>query len=120
MRAFLAGEFRRFGNTCRWSSAGWRAAWASEKSLRQWTLVNIVSGLLACVLDLSAGERAVILGLGLLILAAELFNTAIETAVDLISPGPDPRAGKAKDCASAGVALVAIAGAVAWLVVVLG
>lgn len=120
LREFLAGEARRLANTCRWSWAGWRAAWASEKSLRQWTLVNLVSAALALALDLSAGERAVILGLGLLILAAELFNTAIETAVDMIAPGPDSRAAKAKDCGSAGVALVAIAGGVAWLAILLG
>jgi len=120
LRGFLAGEVRRFANTCRWSWAGWRAAWASEKSLRQWTLVNLVSAALALRLDLGAGERAVILGLGLLILAAELFNTAIETAIDMIAPGPDPRAEKAKDCGSAGVALCAIAGGLAWLVILLG
>lgn len=120
LREFLAGEARRFANTCRWSWAGWRAAWASEKSLRQWTLVNLVSAGLAVTLDLSAGERAIILGLGLLILAAELFNTAIETTVDMIAPAPDSRAAKAKDCGSAAVALTAIAGGVAWAAIVLG
>ena len=120
MRELPAGEIRRFANTCIWSLQGWRAAWASEKSLRQWTLVNLLSATLAFTLDLTSGERALIVALGLVVLAAELLNTAIEEVEDLVSPGPHPRAGKAKDCGSAGVALAALAGGAAWVVILLG
>ena len=65
-------------------------------------------------------QRALILALGLVILAAELLNTAIEEIVDHISPGHHPFAKKAKDCGSAGVALAALAGGVAWLVILIG
>lgn len=119
MQVYLRGQFRRFVNTCVWSLDGWRAAWQSEMSLRQWTVVNILSAMLAFALDLSAGERALILALGLLILAAELFNTAIEEIVDHVMPATHPFAKKAKDCGSAAVAMVAIAGGVAWLIVLL-
>ena len=70
MRDMLAAEARRFWNTCVWSLDGWRAAWASEKTLRQWTLVNVLSAALAFSLDLTAGERALLLALGLLVLLA--------------------------------------------------
>lgn len=112
-------ELRRLGRTSVWSWNGFRAAWASEKSLRQWALVNLLSAALAFALDLGAGERALILALGLLVLAAELFNSAIEAVVDLVSPEHHPLAGKAKDCGSAGVALTALAGGVAWAVILL-
>jgi diacylglycerol kinase (ATP) len=120
MRAILMAELRRFGNTATWSWQGWRAAWVTEKSLRQWTVVNLLSAGLAFCLDLSSGERALILALGLLVLAAELLNTALEEIVDLVTTEQHPRAGKAKDCGSAAVALTAIAGGVAWLVVLIG
>lgn len=120
MREFLAAEGRRFWNTCVWSWQGWAAAWASEKTLRQWTLVNILSAALAFAVEMTAGERALILALGLLVLAAELMNTGLEEVVDYISKDTDPRAKKAKDCGSAAVALTAIAGGVAWLVVLVG
>jgi diacylglycerol kinase (ATP) len=85
---------RRVWNTCLWSWQGWAAAWASEKTLRQWTIVNALSvGLSFCV-DLSPAERAVIWGFGLLILAAELMNTGLEEVVDYISTATDPRAKK--------------------------
>jgi diacylglycerol kinase (ATP) len=120
MRAWLAAEGRRLANTCIWSWAGWRAAWASEKTLRQWTLANVFSASLALWLPLGTAERALILALGLLLLAAELMNTAVETVVNQLSPEPHPLAGKAKDCASAAVALTAIAAGVAWMVVLWG
>lgn len=113
-------ELRRVCNTVLWSWQGWRAAWASEKSLRQWSVVNLGSAALAFAIELTPGERALILALGLLVLAAELANTAIEEVVDYISTASDPRAGKAKDCGSAMVALTALAGGVAWVVVLTG
>lgn len=120
MLAIIGAELRRFGNTAKWSWQGWRAAWASEKSLRQWTVVNVLSVGLALALDLTAGERALILALGLLVLAAELGNTAVEEIADHLWPGQDARAGKVKDCGSAMVALAALAGGVAWVVVLVG
>ena len=115
MRAWLAAKGRRFANTCIWSWAGWRAAWASEKTLRQWTLANALSAAPALALPLSAGERGLILAPGLLALAAELMNTAVETVVNQLSPEWHPLAGKAKDCGSAAVALTALAAGAAWL-----
>jgi diacylglycerol kinase (ATP) len=120
MRDMLAAEARRLANTVVWSWDGFRAAWATEKTLRQWTLANVLSAALAFTLDLTPAERALILALGLLILAAELINTAIEEVVDHISPGEDPRAKKAKDCGSACVALAALAAGLAWVVVLVG
>jgi diacylglycerol kinase (ATP) len=120
MRDILAAEARRFVNTVVWSWEGWCAAWATEKTLRQWTVVNGLSAGLAFTLDLSPAERGLILALGLLVLAAELINTAVEEVVDHLSPGQDPRAKKAKDCGSACVALTAIAAGVAWIVVLVG
>lgn len=103
-----------------WSMDGLRYAWKTEHSFRTWVWANLVSACLALVLDLSAGERALILALGVLILAAELLNTAIEDAVDYISDKEHPLAKTAKDAGSAAVTLTAIAAGIAWLVVLLG
>lgn len=113
-------ELRRFANTVTWSWQGWRAAWATQKSLRQWTLVNVISAALSFCVQMSAAERGLILALGVLVLAAELINTAIEQAIDYISEAKHPRAKMAKDCGSAAVALTAIAAGVAWLVILIG
>ncbi len=119
MWQYLSQEVRRLGRTSAYSWQGFLAAWKSEKSVRQWTLANLVSAALAFSLDLSGGERALILALGLIVLATELVNTSIEAIVDLASPERHPLAGKAKDCGSAAVALTGLAAGVAWLVILL-
>ncbi len=119
MAGFVGRQLRRFANTVRWSLDGWRAAWASEQSVRQWTIVNILSAGFAVWLPLTAGERGLILALGLLVLAFELANTAIEALVDHILPDISPVAKKAKDCGSAAVALAALAGGAAWAMVLI-
>lgn len=120
MKDALRIEALRFRNTVVWSWQGWAAAWATEKSLRQWTVVNIISAALAMVLNLTPAERGLILALGLLVLAMELINTGLEEAIDYISKDQNPRAKKAKDCGSAAVALAALAGGVAWVVLLIG
>lgn len=120
MIAWLGAQMRRIGWTCVWSWRGWTAAWASEPALRQWTLANVLSAAAALWLPISPGERALILALGVLLLAAELMNTAIESVVNLVSPEVHPLAAKAKDCGSACVALAALAAGIAWIVVLWG
>jgi diacylglycerol kinase (ATP) len=83
-------------------------------------LANVVSALLACVLDLSPVERALIIGFGLLVLVAELLNTAVEETVNRISMEDHPLSKKAKDIGSAAVAMTAIAAGIIWLIVLIG
>lgn len=116
----IGAELRWVGKTCLWSWQGWAATWAREKSLRQWALVNVLSAVACLLVEMTPGARALILALGLLILAAEGMNTALEEVVDDLPTERHPRAKKAKDCGSAAVALTAIAGGVAWLVVLIG
>ena len=118
--ADVAEALRRLGRKTRGSMQGWRAAWATQASLRQWTGVTAVSTVFVLVLNPSVGERALILALGLLLLAAELFNTAIEAAVEFVSTARDPRAAMARDCAGAAVALTALTGFVAWCAILWG
>lgn len=109
--------FQRLSDRTRWSWQGVITTWREEYSFRVWGWLNVFSAALAFWLPLTAGERAMILALGILVLAAELFNTAVERAVDHTSTEHHTLAGQAKDAASAAVALTAIAAGVAWLVV---
>ena len=113
------GFFERLKWRCIWSWRGVRDTWASEPSFRSWVWANVVSGGLAVWL-LSGAELALILALGVLVLAAELMNTAVERAVDLISLEQSELARMAKDAGSAGVAVTAVAVGVAWGVVLVG
>ncbi|WP_341365461.1 diacylglycerol kinase [Yoonia sp. BS5-3] len=103
-----------------WSWDGFAHVARTEGSLAQWIVANICFGILAFVLPLSAGERGMLLMGGILILAAECMNTAIERVVDDISPKRRDAAKQAKDCGSAAVAVTAIGVGVAWVCVIAG
>lgn len=78
------------------------------------TLLVIVAG---CYFHITRTEwMLVILCIGLVI-AAELFNTAVETLVDLVSPQRHPMAGRVKDIAAGAVLVCAIAAAVVGLLI---
>lgn len=108
-------ELRRMRNRIVWSVAGWRHAWATEHSFRSWVYANILSAVLAFYLPLPGWLRLVILVLGLLILAAELLNTAIERVTDLTAQDQHDLARQAKDAGSAGVFVTAVAAGAAWV-----
>lgn len=100
----LRREWKRFVNRCLWFWAGWADTWQSEPSLKFWSTLAALSSGLALILPLTMGERAVILPLGLLVLAAEPMTTAVERVVGYISTAEHDLARRAND-ASAAVAL---------------
>jgi diacylglycerol kinase (ATP) len=110
----------RLKHRCIWSWAGWLDSWRTEHSFRSWVWANLASAAMALTLSLSPVERALILALGLLVLAMELVNSAIERVVDYISTDHHELAKQAKDAGSAAVAVAAIATGVAWIVVLWG
>jgi diacylglycerol kinase (ATP) len=103
-----------------WSWQGFIHVWQTEGSLSQWIIMNVGSALLAFALPLSASERGMILMGGIMVLAAECMNTAIERVVDDISEEKRDRAKQAKDAGSAAVAVTAVAVGVAWVCVICG
>ena len=54
-----------------------------------------------------------------LVFSSEMFNTAIETIVDLISPNVHPLAGKTKDIAAGAVLITAICSVIIGILIFL-
>ena len=112
--------FKRLRLRIIWSWAGVRETWKGEYSFRSWVWANLVSAGLALYLPISVAEQALIIALGILVMAFELVNTAVEHTVDYISEEQHPLAGKAKDAGSAAVFLSSLAAGAAWAVVLAG
>ena len=117
MRLILR-ELIKIKNRIVWSWYGFHHVAKTEGSLWQWIIANIISGSLTFFLPITFTQQAIILAGGILILAAECLNTAIERIVDDISIKQRPAAKHAKDAGSAAVAITAIATGVAWLVII--
>ena len=111
-------ELIKIKNRAVWSWNGFRHVAKTEGSLWQWIIANIISGSLTFLLPITYTQQALILAGGILILAAECLNTAIERVVDDISNKKRPAAEHAKDAGSAAVAITAIATGIVWIVTI--
>lgn len=83
--------------------------------------VHVVSAIAVCALGYYSGlkntEWLWISAAISLVMITELFNTAIEVLVDLVSPGYHPNAGIIKDLASAAVLMSAFLALIIGLVI---
>ncbi|SFS15947.1 diacylglycerol kinase [Yoonia litorea] len=113
-------QLERIKQRAIWSWDGFVHVYRTEGSLMQWLVANAAFAVLAFVLPLSAGERGFLLMGGVIVLAAECMNTAIERVVDDISTEHRDAAKQAKDCGSAAVAVTAVGVGIGWVCVIGG
>ncbi|MCL2017533.1 MAG: diacylglycerol kinase [Alphaproteobacteria bacterium] len=103
----------------KYSVQGIVATWQSEPAFRQETVVFAVGLLIAILLPVGFLARSLMVSSMILVLLAELANTAIESVVDRISTDRHPLSKKAKDIGSALVLLSIINAGIIWFFVVL-
>lgn len=101
----------RLVNAFGYSVDGFKAAFKHEDAFRQEVFLSIVLIPLGLYLGKTGVEKAMLIAVVLLVLIVELFNSAIEAAVDHTSIERHPLAKRAKDIGSAAV-FVALAIAV--------
>ena len=98
----------------KWSLQGLRAAWLHESSFRLEVYLLIVLAPLACWLGENAIERALMIGSCLLVLSAELLNSAVEAVIERYGPEFHELAGRAKDMGSAAVFVLMVNVLMVW------
>lgn len=94
---------------CAWAGIAYTARTQRNMMIHLFVSVAVVA--LGIVLSIDAISWALVALCIALVLAAECLNTAVESVVDLVSPGYADLARRAKDCA-AGAVLVCAVGAV--------
>ena len=97
-----------------WSAKGLRAGWTFEASFRLEVYLCIVLFPLGLWLGRGGIEKAMLCGSLLLVLSAELLNSAVEAVVDKVSPEFHELAGRAKDMGSAAVFLLMMNVLLCW------
>lgn len=107
----------RIWNACFYSIAGLKAAFRNEAAFRQESLLCIILFFAALYLGHNGLEKAVMIGCLFLVLIVELFNTAVEAAIDRISPQHHTLSGLAKDLGSAAVTLALLNCCVVWVLI---
>jgi len=110
---------RRILRATKFSAQGFRSAWQHEAAFRQELILVILMTPLAFWLGRSFVEKTLLIAVLLLVLIVELFNSAIEAAIDRHGDEHHELSGRAKDMGSAAVFVVLLIvlvvwGAVAW------
>ena len=101
---------RRFMARLGFACSGVMAAFQSEKSFRTQLLMVLLTLPVMVWLNPAPLWWAVMIMIGALVLAAELFNTALESLIDHLHPEIHPSIKIAKDCAAGAVLILSIAG----------
>jgi len=92
---------KRIFNATGYSLAGFKAAYQNEAAFRQIIWINIILIPITFFVDVSSVEQALMIGVCLLAIIVELFNSALEAVVDRISLEQHPLSKNAKDMGSA-------------------
>jgi diacylglycerol kinase (ATP) len=118
--AMAAEGFRgpkQLWNAFQWSMKGFRAAWRHEASFRLEASLVIVLVPIGLWLGQGGLEKFALILAPLLVLSAELLNSAIEAVVDKVSPEFHELAGRAKDMGSAAVFVLLIMVVLSWALI---
>ena len=92
---------KRIINAYGYSKDGLKAAYRHESAFRQVCWLNLTLVILACIFDFDFPVRLLLITASFISLITELFNTAVEAAVDHTSTEKHELAKRAKDAGSA-------------------
>ncbi len=100
-----------------WSLQGLRAAWLHESSFRLEVYLFVVLAPLALWLGADGLERALLVGSMVLVLSAELLNSAVEAVIERYGAEHHELAGRAKDMGSAAVFVLMMNVILVWTLI---
>ena len=115
--SFGQHDMAKFIKSFGYAFSGIAHAFKSQFNFRFHVMALLITGLAGWYFQLSAGEWLWIVVASGIVLFSELFNTAIEVLVDLISPDIHPKAKIIKDTAAAAVLVAAITSVIIGLII---
>ncbi len=108
--------FRSF----RYALNGLRTVWREEHSFQIEVVISIFVLIGCAYFGFSLLELSLVVIALILVLAAEIINTALEDVCDYIQPAHDEKIGRIKDTMAAFVFVIACGAAILGLLVILG
>ena len=110
-------ECKKLINSFKYAIEGFISSFKTERNMKIHILAMILVVILGMYLKLSLIEWCFIVMSIALVIGSELFNTAIETIVDMVSPEKNPKAKLAKDISAAAVLAFAIGAAIVGIII---
>lgn len=104
-------------NSFKYAIQGIFTSFKTEKNMKIHILIMLLVIIAGILLKISKLEWIICIILFSIVIAGELFNTAIETVVDMVMPDKNEKAKIAKDVSAGAVLLVAIGAAIIGLMI---
>ena len=108
----LKVKTKKLINSFKYAIEGIIASFKTERNMKLHVLAMIVVIILGIILKLSEFEWTICIILFAIVIAGELFNTAIETTVDIAMPQKNEKSKLAKDISAGAVLIIAIASSI--------
>ena len=96
-------EYKKIINSFKYAIEGFVSSFKTERNMKIHIMAMIIVIALGIFMKLNKIEWCIITIAIVMVISAELFNTAIETVVDMVSPQKNPQAKLVKDIAAAAV-----------------
>lgn len=107
-RRKLKVKTKKLINSFKYAIQGFFMSFRKERNMKIHIFIMIAVIILGFILKISKIEWIICIILFGIVIAGEMFNTAIETTVDIAMPQKNPKAKIAKDVSAGGVLILAI------------
>ena len=114
---FVKSKVKKLSNSFKYAGTGIFSAFKSELNMQVHFCLMLLVILCGIIFEISLFEWQICIVLFGVVIGAEIFNTAIETVVDLVMPNINEKAKLAKDLAAGAVLIIAISAAVVGLTI---
>ena len=114
---FVKSKVKKISNSFKYAGNGIFSAFKSELNMQVHFCMMLLVILCGIIFEISLLEWQICIVLFGVVIGAEIFNTAIETVVDLVMPSINEKAKLAKDLSAGAVLVIATSAAVVGLTI---
>lgn len=108
---------KKIAKSFKYAFEGLFTAFKTERNMKIHIIIMLLVILMGFLLKITTLEWIICIILFSIVIAGELFNTAIETVVDMVMPHKDEKAKIAKDVSAGAVLILAIGSAIIGLII---
>ncbi len=113
----MKAKTKKLINSFKYAFTGIVTSFKTEQNMKIHVLIMILVIIAGIVLKVSALDWIILVIMFALVISAELFNTVIETVVDMITMEKNEKAKIAKDIAAGAVLVLAIGSVIVGLII---
>ena len=110
-------KMKKIRNSFKYAIEGIWTSFKTERNMKIHIFIMILAIIAGIILKINKSEWIICIILFAIVIGSELFNTSIETIVDMVMPEKNEKAKVAKDVSAGAVLVVAIGAAIIGLVI---